>query len=341
MESLSKKALFRTVVFGMLMSSGYQEVTAQETSYNYEGIKILPLTSQIANVIKNAATQDAALDRLCGQGGIMRGSGFNAGKTCLLQDFARLAHLSCANYQKGKDSFSDSKCAKNIDKVLREQGKMTASFYLEDAVGKNYPNTVTIVCDTTPGYRQKLPDALKLIAGLCPKPTAPERPVTPLPVDNLAFAKFDDSSDLASARLPRTQQVNISEADLASARLPAPVEFSTMIQSALRDLPNRAEIESLYESQLPLFENIQALEKKDRLLEAQGIPKSAPARNILLKQQADLTNQYLQVNTQLREIKINLGQEKSQLLRKELLEVAKKQSEAIRELAKISGKVKD
>lgn len=71
MDNISKKFLLGTVLCGTLMFGGYQEASAQQgNSYNYEGIKIFPITSKIASTIKNAPTQAAALDAICGQGGL-------------------------------------------------------------------------------------------------------------------------------------------------------------------------------------------------------------------------------------------------------------------------------
>ncbi len=166
MKNINKNIILGTALAAVLMN-GQQGVNAAESV-----TKIHPLTSKMVISVKDAPSAAAALENLCKQGGVIRGSGFSAGDNCKLQDFARIALAACDGYSKGKDSFKGSKCQKKADGVsINDVQKAVDS--LTQAVTANVPyltNARLFICgpeelgDGVMAYRAKLPGRLKSIA---------------------------------------------------------------------------------------------------------------------------------------------------------------------------------
>lgn len=205
--------------------------------------KIYPITNQMVEAIKNAADANAALDALCKQHGLVRGSGFTAGNMCKLQDFARLAVAACSGYSKGKDTFKGSNCEKkaagvSVTDPQRAADGMKAAV---EAKVSYLTNARLFICGPEAlgaagleTYRSKLPARLKTIADQsCPKSGPPARPKTaapPLPKktviklveEELGKAKLVQQAislgaqELGSAKLPRQRiNINVHEMNLA------------------------------------------------------------------------------------------------------------------------------
>lgn len=313
MKNINKQFLKGMLLSCVLLISSYQETRAEEATPPH----IYTVTNDMVNAVKNAPNAAAALDALCGQGGVIRGSGWSAGNTCKLQDFARVAVMACQGYGKGKDTFGSSKCAQNINKVLGARGINSAKIYIEDSIKQQYTNVTTFVCDTTPGYRDKLPAGLKLIAAnFCAKPIAPARPTAKPPVQ---------SSETVTSR-PRANAIS-------SRPLPPPIEPNVIIQSALRDLPPRDSmmIDNLFEGQNYLLGALEYLEKKDQQLALQGVPKVNSMRGEIEKKESVLIDNYEDTQTTLLEIKTAIELRKP--IAPALYEEAKKLSVAIKKLS--------
>lgn len=312
----------------VLLIGSYQETLATQTAQPH----IYPITNQMVKAVKTAPNAAAALDVLCGQGGVMRGSGRSAGDACKLQDFARVALMTCQGYAKGKDAFANSKCDQNINKVLGAHGRNTAKTFIEDSVKQKYPNVTTFVCDATPGYRDKLPAGLKLIAAsFCAKPVVPaqssvvpSRPTAKLPTSSTTVTR--PRANAMSTLDPATP---IAKAIVEQAPL---IEFNANIQSALRNLSPRQSmvVNDLFEGRNHLLEVLEGLEKKDRQLALQGVPKVNSARGELEKQEIAVIHSYEEAQTALSQIEIAIEVEKS--IAPALYEEAKKLSAAIKDL---------
>lgn len=165
MKAIRGNALVATTLFGLLMVQSNQQVGAQES-------KIHPISNQMVAAIIKAPDAKAAKEALCGQGGLIRGSGSTAGGRCILQDFAAVAILSCHDYVNGRDAFKDSKCAQNSRKVGIDD-LQRAAVTLKSGVQADVPyltNTKLLICGPESlgaglaSYRNKLPAELKKIA---------------------------------------------------------------------------------------------------------------------------------------------------------------------------------
>jgi len=342
MKNINKQILKSMLLSCFLLIGSYQKILAAESAQPH----IYPVTNQMVNAVKNAPSATAALDVLCGQGGVMRGSGWNAGNTCKLQDFARVAVMTCQGYVKGKDAFANSKCDQNINKVLGAHGRNTAKTFIEDSVKQKYPNVTTFVCDTTPGYRDKLPEGLKLIAAnFCTKPAVaapaqsagvPLRPTAKLPVSAAQSSGTVTTRSRANAISP-SRRLATPLAKAIAEQAP-PIEFNVIIQSALRDLSPRQSmmVNDLFEGQKYLLGALENLEKKYQQLELKGVSKIDPVRGELAHQENALIDNYENAQTTLIEIKTAI--EVAKPIAPELYQQAQKLSVAIKDLTAILDK---
>lgn len=296
MKNINKNFLKGVLLNCVLLMSNNQQTLAAETGQPH----IYPITNQMVDAVKKAPNAAAALDALCGQGGVIRGSGLNAGNTCKLQDFARVAVMACKGYVRGKDTFESSKCSFNINKVLGSQGRDSAPIYIKDSVEKKYSNITTFVCDTTPGYRDKLPAGLKAIAvNFCPKPIAPGRPTAKLPGQPSTSITTRPRANAISNVTPSTP---IAQAIVKKA---PPIVFSPVVTGALRNLPPRdsLNIDYLLDGQKYLLDALEGLEKKDQQQEVKGVSKINPISGNLARQENALINNYENTQTTLLQIK--------------------------------------
>ena len=162
----------------------------------YADAQIYQFTTDVMNIINNAADRAAAQEKLCGSKQYFRGSGFTAGSKCKGQDKVRTIVLICAGHR----DFKSSKCHKNIIKQINVNNAMT---YVTDAVKNKYPNITKLVCESP---KSKLPGDLLEVSKHCVA-QAPARPTT------------------AAPPMPRKQVVKLAEQELGRARL-----LSNMIQ---------------------------------------------------------------------------------------------------------------
>ncbi|MBA4749354.1 MAG: hypothetical protein H2057_01915 [Alphaproteobacteria bacterium] len=149
-----KKNLIRTALFAVVALAGYMPVNAAQ---------LHPLTSKIVDVISKSADANAARDALCGQKGILRGSGFSAGDNCKIQIFALFYVTACKDYPGAKEA----KCYKNAESTLgRNQASPAAalenaSLDFMNAARARGTNADTLLCKPD---RTKLPLSLRPMA---------------------------------------------------------------------------------------------------------------------------------------------------------------------------------
>lgn len=101
-----KKSLIRTALCALVGGMGALAPA--------HAMQLHPLTSKIVDAISKAPSAKAAGDTLCGQKGILRGSGLSAGNNCKVQIFALLYVSACKDYPGAKDA----KCYKNAETTL-------------------------------------------------------------------------------------------------------------------------------------------------------------------------------------------------------------------------------
>ncbi|MBA4749355.1 MAG: hypothetical protein H2057_01920 [Alphaproteobacteria bacterium] len=291
MTQLNKK-LFLTLTLGIscLATEG---VHATQT-------KIHPLSNAMVAIINNAPDANAATQELCKQKGVLRGSGFSAGNNCKLQDLARVAVVACTGFRSGSDTFAGSNCAKEATKVgITEVARAADALRLAVRADVAYTtNAKFLICgpDNLPdvtAYRRKLPAGLRAISdAACPAPTlqganattqGPARPTTQPPVGSALQIKTP----------------------------PAPIEFSNVIQGALRDLApaDANDIQSLFEGQNYLLNEINDLKTEEQKLVASK-KAQAQIEMVQQEQQAALAT-YVNLHSTLSAISLQLKTQKA------------------------------
>lgn len=262
--------------------------------------KIHPLSHAMVAIINNAPSAAVATQELCKQKGVLRGSGFSAGNNCKLQDLARVAVVTCSGYKNGADAFAGSNCAKEATKVgITEVQRAADALRLAVQADVSYTtNAKFLICGpesvgNVAAYRSKLPEGLRKISEVaCPTPglqgadaTAqkPARPISAPPVGGALQIKNP----------------------------PAPIEFTNVIQSALRDLApaDASDIQSLFEGQNFLLNEISDLKKEEQKLVAAGKDR-AQIDKVQQEQQAALAT-YVDLNSSLRAINLQLTSQKT------------------------------
>ena len=257
--------------------------------------KIHPLSRAMVAIVDNAPSAAAATQELCKQKGILRGSGFSAGNNCKIQDLARVAVVACSGYKNGSDTFAGSNCAKEAAKVgISEVQRAADALRLAVQADVSYTtNAKFLICgpesvSNVAAYRSKLPDGLRKISEVaCPKPglegagTTTQKPARPLSAPPMGGAL----------------QINTP---------PAPIEFTTVIQSALRDLApaDASDIQSLFEGQTYLLNEINELKQEEQKLVAAG-KDQGQIQMVQQEQQAALAT-YVDLHSALTAIKLQL-----------------------------------
>lgn len=165
MMNLKKPVILGIYSVGFLLAALQYTYAVSLTTIN----KSPQLIKDIANIIDKSSNTDQydAQTQLCKEGGYFRGRLFTAGKNCIGQRPATLAHLICYNYPE----FKGSTCDRKINQALVPYDRESAFNDSISTLKNKNSDLYKLVCTGNETFKMKLPGKLKKLLSYCPKPT--------------------------------------------------------------------------------------------------------------------------------------------------------------------------